>query len=377
MEKTPLTVSQSLALINQTLEYAHPVLLVEGEVSSFKVNRDKYVFFDLKDDEASMGCFMTVWQLRMPLEDGMKVQVVASPRLTAWGKFSLTVREVRPIGAGSIKRSFEMLKTKLQAEGLFASERKKPLPPLPHRIGLIASVESAGYIDFLTILGSRWGCMQVVVANVQVQGTGAAEQVVRALEYFNGLASPPEIIVIVRGGGSADDLAVFNDEPLVRAVAASWVPVLSGVGHEVDVSLVDLAADVRAATPSNAAERLTPDKRDIMLRVKGGSDRLGELFARRLDGIHDHLERSHALVDQSLSNRLATLRQSIGHKQLLLDSLNPTNILRQGYALLRDIGGRPLKRTAISTITPGDELQIELMERILKIGVDDVWKKDR
>src|SRR5689334_15535568 len=134
MEKTPLTVSQSIALINQTLEYAYPVMLVEGEISSFKINRDKYVFFDLKDEEASLNCFMTVWQLRMPLEDGMKVQVVANPRLTAWGKFSLTVQAVQPVGEGSLKRSLELLKKKLEGEGLFALERKKSLPHLPHRI---------------------------------------------------------------------------------------------------------------------------------------------------------------------------------------------------------------------------------------------------
>ncbi|MFS8118065.1 MAG: exodeoxyribonuclease VII large subunit, partial [Microcoleus sp.] len=246
MEKTPISVSESIALINQTLEYAYPTLIVEGEISSFKINRDKYVFFDLKDDEASIGCFMTVWQLRMPLEDGMKVQIVANPRLTNWGKFSLTVREVRPIGEGSLKRSFELLKVKLEKEGLFAPENKRSLPSLPHRIGLIASAESAGYVDFLTILGARWGGMEIEVANVQVQGVGAAEQVVRAIEHFNGSLDPPELLVIVRGGGSADDLAVFNDEPLVRAVAGSKIPTLTGIGHEVDTSLVDLAADVRA-----------------------------------------------------------------------------------------------------------------------------------
>src|SRR5688572_30163731 len=149
MDRTILQVSDLLALVNQTLEYAYPSVVVEGEVASFKVSKGKFVFFDLKDDSGAVNCFMMVYGLRQPLEDGMRVRLVAQPRLTAWGKFSLTVRDVSPVGQGSIQRAFQLLVAKLEKEGLFAAERKRTLPAMPRRIGLVSSVESAGYADFI------------------------------------------------------------------------------------------------------------------------------------------------------------------------------------------------------------------------------------
>lgn len=373
MEKTPISVSESIALINQTLDYAYPTLIVEGEISSFKINRDKYVFFDLKDDEASIACFMTVWQLRMPLEDGMKVQIVAKPRLTNWGKFSLTVREVRPIGEGSLKRSFELLKANLEKEGLFAPDNKRPLPSLPHRIGLIASAESAGYVDFLTILGARWGGMEIEVANVQVQGVGAAEQLVRAIKYFNGSLDPPELLVIVRGGGSADDLAVFNDEPLVRAVAGSKIPTLAGIGHEIDTSLVDLAADARAATPSNAAERLTPDRREIMQNLARISERISDRIVRRIEITIQELHAVGATFEREIKARLSGTKDHIVAQKRLLDQLSPVAALRRGYAILKDQEGTLV--SSKNTIITGDNLIVESARYILKVGVQHATKK--
>lgn len=375
MENTPLSVSAASALVNQTLEYAFPVLLVEGEINSFKINRDKYVFFDVKDDEASLGCFMTVWQLRMPLEDGMKVQVVATPKLTAWGKFSLTVREVRPIGEGSIKRSSELLRTKLEKEGLFSEERKKSLPKLPRSIGLIASAESAGYVDFLTILGSRWGGMEITVANVQVQGVGAAEQIINAIEYFNHLDVKPELLVMVRGGGSADDLAVFNDEPLVRAVALSSLPILTGIGHEIDTSLVDLVADVRAATPSNAAERLVPDKREILRHVEVSSIRLAEILERQTVKIAEKVVLFKERGLRRLALRLQQSKHEFAYRTQLLEGLNPSAILGRGYAILRAVDGTALGPKQVGAIRIGDSLQIELKTHILSVGVKNVEQK--
>ena len=151
MEKLQLSVSDFIALTNQTLEYAYPTVVIEGEVASFKINQGKYVFFDLKDSEASVGCFMMAFQLRMPVEDGMKVTIKASPQLTRVGKFSLTVRSIRPSGEGALKKSFELLRAKLAAEGLFASERKRLLPSAPQRIAVVSSTQAAGYADFIKI----------------------------------------------------------------------------------------------------------------------------------------------------------------------------------------------------------------------------------
>jgi len=192
MENLTVSVSDAIALINQTLDYAFPTLVIEGEVASFKVNQGKFVFFDIKDNEGTLGCFMMVFQLRTALEDGMRVRVVATPKITAWGKFSLTVRDIQPVGEGSLKRAFELLKEKLEKEGLFAPERKRSLPVAPHHIAVISSTQAAGYADFVRILNERWGGMQVDVAHVQVQGFEAPKQMVRALQYFNGLEALPE-----------------------------------------------------------------------------------------------------------------------------------------------------------------------------------------
>lgn len=374
MEKTVLSVSDALALVNQTLEYAFPVLVIEGEVSSFKTNQNKYVFFDVKDDAASLGCFMTIWQLRMPIEDGMKVRVVAQPKLTQWGKFSLTVREVLPVGEGNLKRSFEMLKAKLNKEGLFDPARKRMLPQLPQRIGVIASSESAGYIDFLTILSSRWGGLEIDVAHVQVQGAGAPEQIIRAIEHFNGLSQPPEVLVIVRGGGSADDLAVFNDEPLTRAVAASRVPTLVGIGHEVDISLVDLVADRRAATPSNAAEILVPDRRELLASLGQTHERLSEKLSQRFEATRQLLDTFPVRAVERLQGQLDTLRRTTVQHQRLLEQLSPKAVLQRGYALIRS-GDVLLRGAAMDKVKSGDQLQIETSRAILNVGVQDVRKK--
>ena len=154
MEKLQLSVSDFIALTNQTLEYAYPTVVIEGEVASFKINQGKYVFFDLKDSEASVGCFMMAFQLRMPVEDGMKVIITASPKLTRVGKFSLTVRSIRPSGEGALKKSFELLRAKLATEGLFTPERKRLLPSAPQHIAVVSSTQAAGYADFIKILNA-------------------------------------------------------------------------------------------------------------------------------------------------------------------------------------------------------------------------------
>lgn len=374
MEKTVFQVSELIAVINQTLEYAYPSVVVEGEVASFKVSKDKYVFFDIKDDTGSVNCFMMVYQLRTALEDGMRVQLLAVPRLTPWGKFSLTVREIMPVGEGSIKRAFELLKAKLAGEGLFDTERKRSLPEFPARIGLIASVESAGYVDFLKILDSRWGGVEVEVADVQVQGLSAAGQIIGAIEHFNQQADLPEVLVLVRGGGSADDLAVFNDEALVRAIAASRVPTLVGVGHEVDVSLADLAADLRAATPSNAAQLLVPDRQALINELNQREQRLYERLVRRLDDIKLRVDVAARQMLGRLQNSLEAYQRRLGQAALVLRQLDPKLALRRGYALVRDSKGQLLR--SAKGVKPGDKLTIQLASAILESGVISVKQGD-
>lgn len=374
MEKLPISVSDAIALINQTMEYAYPTLVIEGEVSGFKLNQGKFVFFDIKDAGGSLGCFMMLFQLRTALEDGMRVRVTASPKLTQWGKFSLTLRTVEPIGEGSLKRAFDLLRAKLDKEGLFDEGRKRLLPQLPSRIGLITSTQAAGYVDFTTILNQRWGGMEVMVANVTVQGASAPGQIVSAIEHFNQLSEPPDVIVLVRGGGSADDLAAFNDEPLVRAIASSRVPTLVGVGHEVDTSLVDLAADVRAATPSNAAQLLVPDREEIAARHR-------YMLERSLGNVEGRYLRLEDMVHQARGTMMSALiarEQSIEHEFIQLrrtiKQLNPLSVLQRGYAVVRSENGA-LVADGGAAIASGDELSIELRDVIVKAGVKDVRKK--
>lgn len=358
-----LSVGEFIALTNQVLEGAYPSVEIEGEVASFKVNQGKYIFFDLKDDEGSVGCFMMKFQLRVALEDGMKVIVRARPKLTKWGKFSLTVEQIRPVGEGTIKRNFELLRLKLDKEGLFALERKRPLPAMPQHIAVISSTQAAGYADFMKIVDARWGGLTIDVAHVQVQGDDAPDQIIRALTYINQQEQLPEVIVLIRGGGSADDLNAFNDELLVRAIATSRVPVLTGIGHEVDVTLVDLVADMRASTPSNAAELLVPDKRDIVRQTEvylrhivSRTDQVIETISQeteqRLRSILDH-------VDQVVDNSLGRVEQL----RAVLNAFDPKRVLERGYAIVR------------GDIAIGKTLEVETQAEYIETEVRSVRKK--
>ncbi len=277
------TPSTFIDALNQTLEYAYPQVYIGGEVANLKISQGKWVFFDLKDKAASVPCFMWLTEMRMPLEDGMKIVTRCRPEMRTRGYFSLVVTGYKLVGEGSIKKAYEKLKKKLAGEGLFDPARKREIPKGVKRLGVISSTGAAGYADFIKILNARWGGMKVVVAHCQVQGMDAAGQMVKALRYFNERGEV-EAIAMVRGGGSADDLACYNDEELVRAVAASKIPVITGVGHEVDEVLCDLVADVRASTPSNAAEMLTYDRRAEMEKVRRMALRARWGLGERVDG---------------------------------------------------------------------------------------------
>lgn len=363
MASVRLSVGDFVALTNQTLEYAYPSVEVVGEVQSFKVNQGKYVFFDLKDAEGSVGCFMTVWQLKKPIEDGMKIIVTASPKLTNWGKFSLTVRSVEPVGEGSIKRSFDLLRAKLEKEGLFEATRKRPLPVLPENVAVISSVQAAGYADFIKILGERWGGIKVQVAQVTVQGETAPGQIMRALDYYNQLETPPEVIIILRGGGSADDLAAFNDESLVRAVAASRAPTLAAIGHETDVSLVDMVADVRAATPSNAAQILVPDRREIISRLSLRREHVLNGIMRATEEMQQSLDNKTEIILGAFSRRTEHLEQKFHYLRGTLKQVDPQTVLRRGYAIIR------------GEQVVGEEILVETKDIIMKAEVKNVARK--
>lgn len=334
MNDVTLQVSEAIELINQTLDQAFPFILVEGEVASFKVNQGKFVFFDVKDDSGSIGCFMMAFSLKFPLEDGMKVRVLAQPKLTNWGKFSLTVREVLPVGQGSLKKSFELLKAKLEAEGLFDQSRKRALPGLPTRIGVVSSSQAAGYGDFIKILENRWGNLEIVLVDVPVQGIEAPRQIIGGLGYLNELAVPVDVIAVLRGGGSADDLGAFNHEDVVRAVSASRTPTIVGVGHEVDISLADLAADVRAATPSNAAEILVPDKVEVITRAQRTAQTAYNGVTVAIQVFQEDRQVVVDAIEKSLNTQFSHLDQKLTAFTRTLYQINPEAVLKRGYSVV-------------------------------------------
>lgn len=366
MEKSQiplLSVSDFIATVNQTLDYAYQSVAIEGEVSGFKVNQGKFVFFDLKDASGSVGCFMVLWQLRVPIQDGMKVVVTGIPKLTPWGKFSVTVKSVRPSGEGSLKKSFDILKKKLTDEGVFSDERKRPLPELPKHVGVISSTQAAGYADFIKILGDRWGGMKIDVAHVQVQGASAPDQIISAIKYFNEQEILPEVLVIVRGGGSLDDLSVFNDELLVREIAGSRIPVLTGIGHETDEMLADLAADVRASTPSNAAQLLTPDKREIRSSVDNSIRHVLLRVETVIDTKKESIDQMLANSYRNMSIKLQSVEENIRNIEKVLSALDPSRVLRRGYAIVK---GDQIK---------GGTIIIEKIDTIITAEVKDVEKR--
>lgn len=363
MEVPELSVSQFLATLNQTLDYAYPVIKVSGEVSNFKVSRQKFIFFDLKDHESSVSCFATVWQLKVPLEDGMKIVVAAKPKLTNWGKFSLTIQAAKPVGEGAIKRSQDLLRQKLEKEGLFDEERKRILPSMPRRVAVISSVQSAGYADFMKILGQRTGGMNLQVADVQVQGEAAPMQIVRAIEYCNNLSELPEVLILTRGGGSADDLAAWSDERVVRAIAASRVPTLVGVGHEVDTTLADLAADVRAATPTNAAQLLVSDKTSVIEAAQRSVRLMVEQsYEAVLDERRD-TRQSLTQLHQLARRRADDAKNTLASQRAMLRAYDPQRIFERGYALVR------------GKIAVGNSVEIETAMEVATMEVHDVRHK--
>ena len=385
-----LSVSELSDYINQTLEYAYPSVVVEGEVSSFKISQGKWVFFDIKDSQTTLGCFMSIYQLNTPLEDGMLVRVVAQPKLTTWGKFSLTVKSVELAGEGSVKKAFELLKLKLEKEGLFALDRKRQLPQDPKRVALVTSKQAAAYNDFVTILQDRWGGVVVDHLQVQVQGSSAPQQIVEAIEYFNMKAADYDALVIIRGGGSAEDLQAFQTEPVARAIYSSEIATVVAIGHEDDISLAELVADLRAATPTDAARLLVPDKKSVISQLEASISLQSELTLKILQRESDKLTRFHNslrfVIDSAvsdLSSKQYRLNSAIStainssHSEFAvlsqkLTSLSPQSVLDRGYAVV-SYEGRSVSSS--STLKNNDNIMVQLAQGKLTAKIIEIDPK--
>lgn len=358
MEDLILSVSDFVGVFNQTLEYAYPNVVIQGELANFRVSKNKWVYFDLKDEFSSVKFFGTIYQLPGPLEDGMLLQVRGNPHLHNLYGFSITVQTMQPVGEGSIKKAAALLEAKLAAEGLFDVERKRPLPYPPTKIGLIASGESAAYHDFIKILSERWCGVEVLHADVQVQGDAAPSQIVKALEYLN-THEEVEVIVITRGGGSAEDLGAFSTEQVTRAVAGSRTPTIVAIGHEVDISLAELAADQRASTPSNAAQLIVPDKKHVIEQVRTVKKSLGQLLSQNVINAKASLETSSEKLHDFVARYTDQARQSLKLRQQVLLAFSPTAALKRGYAIIKS--NSQIIRS-VKEVKSGDKLSISVSD---------------
>lgn len=362
MQDVILSVSDFVGLLNQTLEFAYPNIVVQGELANLRVSKNKWVYFDLKDEYSSVKFFGTAYQLPGPLEDGMMLQVRGNPRLHNLYGFSITVQTMQPVGEGSIKKAAALLEAKLAAEGLFDTERKRPLPYPPSRIGLITSGESAAYHDFIKILNERWGGVEVLLADVQVQGDVSPGQIVAALNYFN-THEEVDVIVLTRGGGSAEDLGSFSTEQVTRAVAASRTPTIVAIGHEVDISLAELAADQRASTPSNAAQLLVPDKKEAASALRQTKKTLLTALEQVTRDSHQSLTRKlNELHDRMSAISSGSLRKLKLQRQLI-EAFNPAAALKRGYAILR-LEGKVVR--SVTKIRPGSRVTVTLDDGTIK-----------
>lgn len=280
------TVSELTSLVRTTLESSFTEVWLEGEVSNLRAPASGHLYCTLKDESSQIRAVLfrtTATRLRFALEDGL--QVVARGRVTVYeprGEYQIIVDYVEPKGRGALQLAFEQLRIRLAEEGLFDEARKRPLPELPRTVGLVTSLSGAVIRDMLTVLHRRCPTLHIIIVPVQVQGEGAAEQVAAAIQLLSE-SGWVEVMIVGRGGGSLEDLWSFNEEIVVRAIAASRVPVVSAVGHETDVTLADFAADLRAPTPSAAAEAVAPVLAQIVSRLAELSARLQQVIARRIE----------------------------------------------------------------------------------------------
>src|ERR1700757_3978020 len=292
------TVSQLTRSIRSTLETKFGAVWVQGEISNYKLHPSGHQYFTLKDQRAQISCVIwrdTMAPLRKPLVDGAQVQVYGTVTVfEARGQYQLNVQILQPLGVGQLQAKFEALKRKLQEEGLFAPERKRPLPKFPRRIGIITSPTGAAIRDMLNVLRRRAPWLQILINPVRVQGAGAAQEIavaIRELALPNDAFAPLDLIVVTRGGGSIEDLWEFNEEIVARAIFHSRVPIVSAVGHEIDFTICDFVADLRAPTPSAAAELVVHSKHELSEKLLGIHKRMTQAVNYRLLRANNQLSR--------------------------------------------------------------------------------------
>src|SRR5213593_1724605 len=324
------TVSELTRNIRGTLETKFGAVWVQGEISNYKLHPSGHQYFTLKDQRAQISCVIwrdTMAPLRKPLADGAQVQVYGTVTVfEARGQYQLNVQILQPRGVGLLQAKFEALKRKLEAEGLFAAERKRPLPKFPRRIGIVTSPTGAAIRDMLNVLRRRAPWLQILINPVRVQGTGAAQEIavaIRELAMSNEAFAPLDLIVVTRGGGSIEDLWEFNEEIVARAIFNSAVPIVSAVGHEIDFTICDFVADLRAPTPSAAAELIVPDITDLQRRLDGCTRALSRQLLSRVRDAQQRLDHARETLQRCLAHKIDSYKRSLLHIAAALQARSP------------------------------------------------------
>lgn len=373
--------------IKRNLEAAYGTVWVEGEISNLARPSSGHLYLTLKDEEAPLKAVVyrgVALRLRFDLQDGMKV--ITKGRLTLYlprGEYQLQIEEIYPKGIGPLELSFRQLKEKLSLRGFFQPARKKKLPRIPRRIALVTSPTGAAVRDMLEILGRRWPAVEVWVCPSRIQGEGAAQEIAQTISRVNRIGGI-DILILGRGGGSLEDLWPFNEEVVANAIYTSRIPVVTGIGHETDLTIADLVADCRALTPSEAAERVVPDRNEVLAWLASLEDklrrllssslerargRLDELASRRCfrepmepireaeQRVDDLADRLHRLMQQQLDRAGDRLQAHAGR----LESLSPLNVLARGYSLTRRLDDHLVVRSA-DQVEPGERILTRLQQ---------------
>ena len=372
-----LTISQLNRYIKSLLDGDQMLssVFLTGEISNFTNHyKSGHMYFSLKDSQCVVRAVMFAAQarrLRFLPQDGMKV--IVRGRVTVYeqsGQYQVYVDDMQRDGLGALNLAYEQLKTRLAAEGLFDASRKRPLPVYPKAVGVVTSPTGAAVQDIKQILGRRFPLAEVILCPVLVQGAGAAEQIAAAVEHFNRLGCA-DVLIVGRGGGSMEDLWAFNEEIVARAVANSRIPVISAVGHETDFTICDFAADLRAPTPSAAAELAVPDIRELMAYVSGSMLRMKKSL-----GIEMHRMQIDRLVDRmsgKMKRDLETGRMRLAERSASLQAFSPLRVLARGYSVALDADGETVRSAA--QVRQGDSLHLIVQDGRLACTVNEVWEE--
>ena len=385
-EAKPLSVAQLTLRIKDLLQSRFSRVWITGEISNLSRPRSGHIYLTLKDDEAQIRAVIwrgTASRIDYELEDGL--EVLCSGSIDVYpphGSYQLIIRELEPLGAGALQIALKRLRDRLAKEGLFDAERKRPLPSFPQFVAVVTSPTGAAVRDFLEVAKRRWRGVRLLLVPTQVQGDAAVPQIVAALDLVNRLRETPQAVVLTRGGGSIEDLWCFNDERVVRAVAASGIPVVSAIGHEIDITLSDLAADVRALTPTEAAELVIPSAESVRQGLEKTSARLVDLLRGRIErarervtGIENRrvLQRprdrirdlSRAVDDlemravRAIRVILDRAKERVAGRAGKLETLSPLGVIDRGYSITSRLVDGMLVRTA-EDVNVGDQLRTQL-----------------